>query len=79
MEAMVGGNVHVVGPSVERVERHFGLGQKMVPLVDGEIGHENRKEVPAKSLDGALGLVGAFLSRWNALHFDMLLLKEPQE
>jgi hypothetical protein len=52
----------------------------MVPLIDGEIGmytHKNRKEVPAKSLDGALGLVGAFLSRWNVLHFDMLLLKKP--
>jgi hypothetical protein len=54
----------------------------MVPLIDEEMGmctHEDRKEMPAKFLDGALGLVGAFLSRWNALHFDMLLLKKPQE
>jgi hypothetical protein len=48
----------------------------MVPLIYGEIGmcsHEDRKEVPAKSLDGALGLVGAFLNRWNALQFDIVV------
>ncbi len=77
---MVGGNVAIVGPRVEHVERHFGLGQKMVPLIDGEIwmcSHEDREEVSTKSLDGALGFVCAFLVKWNALHVDMLLFEEP--
>jgi hypothetical protein len=45
MEAMIGENVHVVGPSVEHFQRHFTLGQKMAPLINGEIGmsaHLNR-------------------------------------
>jgi hypothetical protein len=39
----------------------------MVPLIDGEIricAHEDREKMPTKSLDGTLGLVGAFL-RWG--------------
>ena len=82
MESMVCGNVAIVGPRVEHVERYFGLGQQMVPLIDGEIGmcsHEDREEVSTKSLDGALGLVCAFLVRWNALHVDMLLFEEPHK
>jgi hypothetical protein len=35
--------------------------------------------LPAKGLDGTLSLVGAFLSRWNAFHFNALLQKETQE
>ncbi len=35
--------------------------------------------MPAKCLDGTLGLVGAFLVRWNALYFDMLVNEELRE
>jgi hypothetical protein len=38
MEAMICEHVHVVGPNVEHVQHHFVLGQKMMPLVDGEVG-----------------------------------------
>ena len=82
VEAMIGGDGNVVGPTVEHVQRPFSLGQKMVPLIDGEVGmstHQNREKVPAKCLDGALGLVGAFLVRWNALYFDVLLNEELRE
>jgi hypothetical protein len=44
MKAMIVGNVHVVGPSVEHVEHHFGLGQEMASLIEREIGmctHQN--------------------------------------
>jgi hypothetical protein len=40
------------------------LGQQVVPLIDGEARmctHEDREKMPTKCLDGALGLVGAFL------------------
>ena len=53
-----------------------------MPLIDGEVGvsaHQNREKVPAKCLDGTLGLVGAFLVWWDALHFDVLLNEELQE
>ena len=53
-----------------------------MPLIDGEIRvspHQDREKVPAERLDGALGLVGAFLSWWNALDFDVLLNEEQQE
>ncbi len=45
MEAMIGGDVHIVGPVVDHVESRFGLGQEMVPLIIWEIrvsAHENR-------------------------------------
>ena len=80
VEAMIGGDGRVIGPGVEHVQRPFSLGQQMMPLIDGEVGmHQDREKVSAKCLDGALGLVGAFLGRWNALYFDVLLNEEQQE
>ena len=79
VEAMIGGDGRVIGPSVEHVQRPFSLGQQMMPLIDGEVGmstHQDREKVPTKCLDGALGLVGAFLGRWNALYFDVMLNEE---
>ncbi len=38
MYAVVSRDGHVVGPRVQHVEGRFRLGQKMVPLVDGEVG-----------------------------------------
>ncbi len=75
MEAMIGGDGHVVGPSMEHIQRPFSLGQQMMPLIDGEIGmstHQDREKVPAKCLDGTFGLVSSLLGRWNVLDFDML-------
>ncbi len=54
----------------------------MMPLIDGEVGmstYQDREKVPAKCLESALGLVGAFLGRWNALYFDVLLNEEQQD
>ena len=82
VEAMIGGDGRVIGPGVEHVQRPFSLGQQMMPLIDREVGmstHQDREKVPAKCLDGALGLVGAFLVWWNALYFDVLLNEEQQE
>jgi hypothetical protein len=82
VEAMIGGDGRVIGPSVEHVQRPFSLGQQMMPLIDGEVGmstHQNKEKVPAKCLDGALGLVCAFLVRWNALYLDVLLNEELRE
>ncbi len=42
---MIGRDVHVVRPGVHHVERGLGLGQEMVPLIDGKVGvgtHKNR-------------------------------------
>ncbi len=53
-----------------------------MPLIDGEVGmsaHQNREKVPAKCLNDALGLIGAFLVWWNALYFDVLLNEELQK
>ncbi len=41
--------------------------------------HQDREKVLAERLDGALGLVSAFLIWWNALDFDVLLNEEQQE
>ena len=82
VEAMIGGDGRVIGPGVEHVQRPFSLGQQMMPLIDGEVGmstHQNREKVPAKCLDGALGLVGAFLVRWDALYLDVLDKEELRE
>ena len=82
VDAVIGGDGRVIGPSVEHVQRPFSLRQQMMPLIDGEVGmstHQDREKVPAKCLDGALGLVDAFLGRWNALYFDVLLNEEQQE
>ena len=79
VDAVIGGDGRVIGPSVEHVKRPFSLGQQMMPLIDGEVGmstYQDREKVPAKCFESALGLVGAFLGRWNALYFDVLLSEE---
>jgi hypothetical protein len=79
MYAVVGRDGHVVGPRVHHVEGRFRLGQKVVPLVDGEVGmgaHKNREKVVPKRLDGALGLVGALLVWRYAIHRNSLLFEE---
>jgi hypothetical protein len=79
MAADVGRDGHVVGPRVHHVEGRFRLGQKMVPLVDGEVGmgaHKNRETMVPKRLDCALGFVGAFLVWRYAIYRNALLFEE---
>ncbi len=67
------------GHACKHVEGRFRLGQKMMPLVDGEVGmgaHKNREKVVPQHLDCALGLVGTFLVGWYALHRDSVLFEE---
>ena len=79
MYAVVGRDGHVVGPRVQHIEGRFRLGQKMMPLVDGEVGmgaHKNREKVVPERLDCALSFVGTFLVGWYAIHRDSVLFEE---
>jgi hypothetical protein len=79
MYAVVSRDSHVVGPRVQHVEGHLRLGQKMMPLVDGEIGmgaHKNREKVVPKSLDCAFGFVCALLVWRYTIHSNLVPFEE---
>jgi hypothetical protein len=79
MYAVVGRDGHVVGSRVHHVEGRFRLGQKMGPLVDGEVGmsaHKNREKVVPKRLDCAFGFVCALLVWRYTIHSNLLLFEE---
>ena len=67
------------GHACKHVEGRFRLGQKMMPLVDGEVGmgaHKNREKVVPERLDCALSFIGALLVGRYSIHNNVLLFEE---
>ena len=82
VELGVGGDVGVDVRCAQKVERDFGLGQELVPEVEGEVlvdAAEASDEVVLERADGAFGRVAAMHASGRELEVDALLMHELLE